>query len=255
MAEPVFRSKIDELQLNVFQTREQMGNYAAKETADCMKALLKQKERIRMVFAAAPSQNEFLCALKQIEDIPWDRVEAFHMDEYIGLEPEASQRFSTFLIKSLFDDVKPGTVHLLMPEKENPEMECDRYTKLLEEKEIDIVCLGIGENGHIAFNDPEVADFHDPKKVKVVKLDSVCRQQQVHDGCFESMDRVPTNAVTLTIPMLLSAKHLFTIVPGANKRWAAQRALTGTVSEECPASILRTHTGCIFYGDVNSYPV
>ena len=166
------------------------------------------------------------------------------MDEYIGLEPDANQRFSTFLIKSIFDDVKPQTVHLLMPEKDNPEMECDRYTRLLEEEEIDIVCLGIGENGHIAFNDPEVADFHDPKKVKVVK-----------HGCFERIDQVPTHAVTLTIPMLLSGRHLFTIVPGANKRWAAQRALSGTISEECPASILKTHEGCRFYGDVNSYPV
>lgn len=255
MVEPVYKTKIDELQLCVFQTREQMGKYAAKDAADCMKELLKQKEKIRMVFAAAPSQNEFLEALKQIEDIPWDRVEAFHMDEYIGLEPDANQRFSTFLIKSIFDDVKPQTVHLLMPEKDNPEMECDRYTRLLEEEEIDIVCLGIGENGHIAFNDPEVADFHDPKKVKVVKLDSVCRQQQVNDGCFERIDQVPTHAVTLTIPMLLSGRHLFTIVPGENKRWAAQRALSGTISEECPASILKTHEGCRFYGDVNSYPV
>ena len=244
MVEPVYKTKIDELQLCVFQTREQMGKYAAKDAADCMKELLMQKEKIRMVFAAAPSQNEFLEALKQIEDIPWNRVEAFHMDEYIGLGPDTSQRFSTFLIKSIFDDVKPQTVHLLMPEKDNPEMECDRYTRLLEEEEIDIVCLGIGENGHIAFNDPEVADFHDPKKVKVVK-----------HGCFERIDQVPTHAVTLTIPMLLSGRHLFTIVPGANKRWAAQRALTGTISEECPASILRTHEGCRFYGDVNSYPV
>ena len=254
MEEPIFQTMVDKLRLSVFETREQMGRCAARDMADCIKTLLKNKEHIRMVFAAAPSQNEFLEALTLEKGIAWERVEAFHMDEYIGLAIGANQRFSTFLNRAVFDVVHPGKIHLLMPENDDPEKECDRYAKLLEGG-IDIVCLGIGENGHIAFNDPPVADFHDPKNVKIVKLDQVCRQQQVHDGCFDRIENVPSHAVTLTIPALMSGNHLFAVVPGESKREALNRALTGKITEECPASILRTHKDCRLYAEIHSYPV
>ncbi|WP_313132312.1 glucosamine-6-phosphate deaminase [Anaerocolumna sp.] len=255
MYKHVYTEKIDQLQLQVYSTREQMGIAAAYDVAASIKDLLQKKDKIRMVFAAAPSQSEFLNTLIKIKDIPWEKVEAFHMDEYIGLDLEAPQRFSGFLRRYLFDIVKPGKVHLIMPDKADPDKECERYTKLLEEQGIDIVCLGIGENGHIAFNDPPVADFNDPKKVKIVELDQMCRQQQVNDGCFSSLDEVPSHAVTLTIPALLSAEYLFSMVPGINKKEAVHNTLRGTVTTGCPASILRTHSNCTLYVDKDSFPI
>ncbi|GAA4298694.1 glucosamine-6-phosphate deaminase [Anaerocolumna aminovalerica] len=251
----VYTEKIDQLQLRVFSTREQMGKTAAYDVANAMKDLLQKKDKIRMVFAAAPSQSEFLKTLTEIKDIPWEKVEAFHMDEYIGLDLDAPQRFSGFLRKYLFDIIKPGKVQLIMPDKADPDKECERYAALLDEQGIDIVCLGIGENGHIAFNDPPVADFNDPKKVKIVELDHMCRQQQVNDGCFNSIDEVPTHAVTLTIPALLSAGYLFSMVPGVNKKEAVYNSLRGPVTTGCPASILRNHSNCILYVDRDSFPI
>ncbi len=253
MCNPIYSEKIDELQLFVYDKRDEMGKSAAYEVANCMKSLLEKKEIIRMIFAAAPSQSEFLDTLTQIKDIPWNRVDAFHMDEYIGLNENAPQRFSNFLNVNLFDVVKPRTVNLLYPKSEDPEVECERYTQLLEESPIDIICLGIGENGHIAFNDPPVADFKDSKKVKIVELDQMCRQQQVNDGCFKVIEEVPTHAVTLTIPTMLSGENLFCIVPGINKREAVKNTLRGKITTDCPSSILRTHKNCRFYADRNSF--
>lgn len=255
MYKPVYTEKIDELQLRVFPTREKMGKSAAYDVANCMLNLLQSKDSIRMVFAAAPSQSEFLYVLTQIKEIPWERVQVFHMDEYVGLEADAPQRFSNFLRRNLFDIVHPGKINLIMPDKEHPETECERYTKLLEEEPIDMVCLGIGENGHIAFNDPPVADFMDQKKVKIVELDQMCRQQQVNDGCFPGIEYIPTHAVTLTIPAMMSAQYLFTMVPGINKKEAVKNTLKGEISTKCPASILRTHTNCILYVDSDSAPL
>lgn len=255
MLKPVYEERIEGIQLSVFSSREEMGEYLALEIADCMKALLQKKDKIRMVFAAAPSQIDFLRTLVNVENIEWDRVEAFHMDEYIGLKLDAPQRFSTFLNKYIFDVVKPGTIHLIMPENQGAQQECTRYANLLEEEKIDIVCLGIGENGHIAFNDPSVADFNDQQRVKIVKLDQECRQQQVNDGCFLKIEDVPTHAITLTIPMLLAAENLFTIVPGRNKMNALHRALREDITTECPASILRTHESCKLFADKDSYPL
>lgn len=255
MNTPIYTEKVDKLHVKVFPDRKQMGAAAAQAVADCMKKLLAEKETIRMVFGAAPSQNEFLDTLTRSEDLPWERVEVFHMDEYIGLAPEAEQRFSLFLRRKLFDLVKPGKVHLLDPKSDNPLEECERYTQLFKAEPIDIICLGIGENGHIAFNDPPVADFADPETVKVVELDQACRQQQVNDKCFESIDKVPTHAVTLTVPAMLSGQYLFTVVPGSNKRNAVYHTLRDDISTKCPASALRTHENCVLFVDVDSLPV
>lgn len=255
MNTPVHTEQVDKLQVKVFADRQQMGVAAALAVADCMRKRLAEKETIRMVFGAAPSQNEFLDTLTGFKDIPWDRVEVFHMDEYIGLAPDAEQRFSLFLRRKLFDIAKPGKVHLLDPKAENPEEECERYTQLFLAEPIDIICLGIGENGHIAFNDPPVADFADKETVKIVELDQRCRQQQVNDKCFESIEMVPTHAVTLTVPAMLSGQYLFTVVPGNNKRDAVYHTLRDDISTKCPASILRTHENCMLFVDVDSMPM
>lgn len=250
--QPIKVDKVDGINLQVFDNRYEMGVAAAKAVTVKMKELLSQKERIRMVFAAAPSQIEFLRGLTAEDGLDWKRVTAFHMDEYIGLLEDAPQRFSTFLKKNLFMHVLPGEVHLIDGSK-NPSDECHRYSRLLRSGPIDIICLGIGENGHIAFNDPHVANFQDPEVMKVVHLDEACRKQQVNDGCFKQLDDVPTHALTLTIPTLLDAESLFCIVPGETKQSAVKSTLLGSISTECPASILRTHPNCQLYVDRDAY--
>lgn len=249
---PVLEDVQDQLKVLVYDHREDMGKAAAADIFAAMQRLLAEKERIRIVFAAAPSQNECLAALVQSEGLDWSRVTTFHMDEYIGLAPSAPQRFGNFLSRQLFDLVSPGEVHLI-DGMNDPEAECDRYSGLITAAPIDMVVLGIGENGHIAFNDPPVADFADPLWVKQVKLDENCRQQQVNDGCFASLEEVPEYAFTLTIPALMSGAHLFCVVPGASKRAAVQRTLHGDIRETCPASILRRHADCTLYVDLESY--
>lgn len=241
------------LRVRQYASRDEMGKAAASEAAEAIRQKLNTQEAVRIVFAAAPSQNEFLDALVREEGIDWGRITAFHMDEYIGLSPDAPQRFSHFLTTRLFSRVRPGRVHLLNGAAEAAQ-ECARYAALLREAPLDIVCLGIGENGHIAFNDPPVADFNDPELVKQVKLDDWCREQQVHDGCFAKFEDVPEYAMTLTVPALMSAERLFCIVPGAAKRRAVQGTLEGPITTACPASILRTHADCRMYLDRDSSP-
>jgi len=254
LIQPVETRIIDKLKIHVYESRKLLGTSAGFAVAEKMRELLAQKPFIRMIFAAAPSQNEFLETLVKAEGIDWSRVTVFHMDEYIGLPERAPQRFSRFLCERLFNIVQPGKVHLLNCVN-TIEEECSRYTALLEESPIDIVCLGIGENGHIAFNDPPVADFNDPYIIKPVELDESCRKQQVNDGCFASIDLVPTHALTLTIPAITSATYLFGMVPGTAKKDAVYHTLNGPISTKRPASILRQHEHCTLYLDTDSYGV
>ena len=192
-----------------------------------------------------------LDALVAEPDIDWSRVTAFHMDEYIGLAPDAPQRFASWLQRHLFDRVPFGAVHLIDPGND-PAIAADNYTRALAEAPIDIVCLGIGVNGHLAFNDPPVADLADPLDVKIVELDAICRQQQVDDGCFAEIRDVPTHAITLTIPRLLRADRLFCVVPGAAKRTAVRRALHDPITAACPATALRQHRAVTLFLDAES---
>ncbi|MBS4195659.1 glucosamine-6-phosphate deaminase [Lederbergia citri] len=246
--------QVENLVVQVYETRSELGKAAATKVSAKIKELLVKKDTVRMVFAAAPSQNEFFENLKKDSDIDWNRIVAFHMDEYIGLEAGAPQSFGTFLKTHLFEDVKPGAVHLI-DSSQDVKDELLRYESLIKEDEIDIICLGIGENGHLAFNDPPVADFNDPKMIKVVELDEVCRQQQVNDGCFPTIENVPTHAITLTIPTLMSGNFLFCMVPGPTKRHAVRGLLEGPVSTENPATILRRHPNCILFLDKESYGI
>ena len=246
----VFQQEL--LTIKIYPTLQQMGNEAAKEVADRICKLLEEKAEINMIFAAAPSQNEFLNHLIHDKRIDWTRINAFHMDEYIGIHPDAPQSFGHFLRIRIFDKVPFKKVNYLNGRAESLEKECKRYANLLTKYPVDIVCLGIGENGHIAFNDPDVADFNDPKLVKIVKLDPVCRQQQVNEKCFERLDLVPKEALTLTIPALLKAEWMFCIVPFKNKAHAVYRAIYGEISEKCPASILRRKEKSSLYLDAES---
>lgn len=252
----VSRGNKDSLAWRVYENRAAMGIAASSYTEGLIKALLSVKSEIRMIFAAAPSQNEVLEGLLQSPNIEWNRITAFHMDEYVGLVPaDAPQGFGRFLRDRLFGRVPFKAVHYLNGQASDLDAECTRYGELLKAAPVDICCLGIGENGHIAFNDPPVADFKDPKTVKVVELDEVCRNQQVNDGCFMRLEEVPTHALSLTIPTLMGSHHLVCVVPGITKHNAVQRLLTeDAISESNPASIMRRHPSAVLYLDANSGP-
>lgn len=241
----------DKLETRIYPTRALMGSAAAEDIAACILELLAEKDTINMIFAAAPSQNEVLAALAADKRIPWERINAFHMDEYVGLAPEAPQRFANFLRNAIFDKVPFRSVNLL-DGNVAPDIECARYSALLTENPADIVCMGIGENGHIAFNDPHVADFNDKALVKVVDLDETCRMQQVHDGCFAQLSDVPTHALTLTVPALAAAEYQFCVVPASTKAWAVRETICSEIGEHCPATILRKLKNAVMYVDEDS---
>lgn len=244
--------KVDKLSVEIYENRMLMGEAAARDIKAKIAELLKEKAEINMIFAAAPSQNDVLKALVEDKEIEWNRVNAYHMDEYIGLDKDAPQGFGNFLKDHIFGLVPFKSVNYIDITATDPEREAERYGKLLDENPTDIVIMGIGENGHIAFNDPPVADFKDKKTVKPVKLDEVCRQQQVNDGCFESIDKVPTHAMTLTVPTLVRAPYLFCIVPAPTKAKAVYETLNGSIDEHCPASILRLQENAVLYLDNES---
>jgi len=243
--------EVDQLDVRVYATRVEVGREAASMAGYKMREILAGQGSLNMIFAAAPSQNDFLDALIE-QGIDWRRINAFHMDEYIGLPENAPQRFGSFLKEKIFSKLPFASVNYINGSAADPAAECERYSKLLADNPPDIVCMGIGENGHIAFNDPHVADFNDPKMVKIVDLDHECRQQQVNDGCFATLDDVPTHALTLTIPALASGKQIFCMVPGKNKAHAVHDTLQDEVSERCPASVLRRHPQAVLFLDSDS---
>ena len=243
----------DRLEVRVYDTRAAMGEAAGGDIADTICALLKTKEELNMIFAAAPSQNETLAALLARSDVDWSRINAYHMDEYIGLAADAPQRFGTFLKNAIFNRAPFKSVNYIDCTESDPTAECARYGALLAGVKIDIVVLGIGENGHIAFNDPPVADFDDPEIIKPVALDEICRNQQVNDGCFARLEDVPKTALTLTVPTLFHADYLFCSVPAATKAEAVRRTVTDpAVSTACPATIMRKHPHAVLYCDSDS---
>ena len=244
--------KKDLLNVNIYETREEMGNAAARDIKARIRSLLQTRETINMIFAAAPSQNEVLYALAIDKEIPWNRINAFHMDEYIGLSADAPQGFGNFLKDHIFGLANFKSVSYIDITAKDAERECARYEDLLKQYPTDIVVMGIGENGHIAFNDPPVADFNDPKAVKPVMLDEICRNQQVNDGCFAKLDDVPRTAITLTVPTLFAGDHLFCIVPAKTKAKAVRATLCDDINEKCPATVLRRHKNAILYLDGDS---
>jgi glucosamine-6-phosphate deaminase len=243
---------VDCLEVFVFESRALAGRAAARGVAQAIAARQQAGHRANIVFAAAPSQDEFLAGLVAHQELDWSRVVAFHMDEYLGLHADHPTSFRRYLQEHLFRLVGLGPDRLrLIPGEhaERPLRTCLDYEGLLQAEPTDIVCAGIGENGHLAFNDPPVADFLDPVLVKVVRLDAACRNQQLNDGGFERLADVPTHAYTLTIPALLRAPVVSVIVPGPRKANAVLNTLRGPINEACPATALRRHPGAKLYLD------
>lgn len=241
--------KSGNLNVKVFDSRAAMGKAAANEAALRIKEILTRKSEVNIVFASAPSQNEFLAEMLNRDDIEWEKVNAFHLDEYVGIDPEAPQNFGKFLKDRLFGLVKFKSINYFNSIAADPEAECSRYGELLKKYPPDIEFLGIGENAHIAFNNPDSAFFDDQKRVKVVVLDEGCIKQQINDGCFDRVEDVPGHAYTITVPMVLEGKFLMAIAPGKTKTDAIRNVVKGEIRESYPASILRIHPDAILYTD------
>ncbi|WP_435010315.1 6-phosphogluconolactonase [Tundrisphaera lichenicola] len=254
-AHPVAEFTADSLRVIVHEDRVQMGRAAAESVARAIAARQAVAPRANVVFAAAPSQNEFLAALIAYHGIDWTRVVGFHMDEYLGLESDHPASFRRYLQERIFRLAGMVEDQLrLIPgeETDRPLRTALAYEQRLIDEPTDIVCAGIGENGHLAFNDPPVADFLDPVLIKVVRLDAACRTQQLNDGCFDRIEDVPTHAYTLTVPALLAAPVVSVVVPGPRKAEAVLATVRGPIDEHCPATALRRHPGAVLHLDRES---
>ena len=240
--------KVEKLTVSIHSDRPSMGEAAAKDAAARINAVIAEKGEANVVFAAAPSQKETLEYLLK-QNVDWSKVRGFHQDEYIGLDPNHSAGFGNFMRRTIFDLVPFKELHYLLCKPEEAEAKCESYSELLKKYPADLIFLGFGENGHMAFNDPDVADFNDPKMVKIVDLDDICRQQQVNDGCFGHIDEVPKQAMTLTMSLIMNIPHAIATVPTIRKADAVYGALCGPVTTACPASILRQHANAALYVD------
>ena len=250
MADLIKEFKVDALRVLVYENRAAMGVAAYELYKQKVQQMMAgRKENVRAIYAAAHSQSDFFDALVSDREIDFSRIDAFHMDEYMGLGDDAPQNFGNFLKNIIFSKQNFNTVNYVNPSANDIGAECKRYEQLLREAPLDIVSLGIGENGHVAFNDPHEARFYDPQWVRETSLDVVCRQQQVNDKEFAHLDEVPETALTLTIPALMSCQTVIGVVPDVRKAKAVYETLNGPVSEACPASILRIHNDATLFID------
>ena len=240
------------LRVEVFPSRDMMGVAAARTVAAAIRDVLARQGRTAVIFASAPSQNEFLASLRDEPGVDWSRITAFHLDEYAGIAPGHPASFRRFLVDRLFAHVRVAAFHGLDGQAADLGAECARYAALLREARPALAVLGIGENGHLAFIDPPVCDFSEPADVRVVDLDEACRRQQVNDGCFPSLEEVPRTALSLTVPFLLRVPRAVAVVPGPAKRAAVRAALRGPVTTACPASVLRRHRDATLFLDDQS---
>ena len=239
------------MKVKTFETKKEMGKAAAKEAAKILISAIKEKGEAVFVAATGASQFEFLKALTSISSIDWSRTTMFHLDEYIGIPENHPASFRKYLKEKLINKVHPGAVHLIKGEAEDPELECGRLNRIIGKKEIDVSFVGIGENGHLAFNDPP-ADFDTKRPYIVVKLDEACRRQQLTEGWFNSLKEVPHKAISMSIKQVMKSRNIICTVPDARKAQAVKDCLEGTISPEHPASILRKHKEVFLFLDKDS---
>ena len=235
-----------------FRPQSRRVRQRPNKAARLIRELSRDRDTLGVVFATGASQLAILDALISRDDVPWEKIVGVHLDEYVGIHPDHPGSFRHYLNQHLTSRVRLREFHAIQGDAPNPAEECERYTRLLHEIRPQVCLMGIGENGHIAFNDPGVADFDDPKDVKVVELDQACRTQQAVEGWFPSLDQVPRQAITLTIPAILRIPHLLVSVPGERKAAIVPRAFMDPISTDCPATILRQHSGATVYLDANS---
>ena len=238
--DPQKRWLVDQLPVELYASNEELGQAAAKKAQQILSEAIDKKGFANLILATGNSQLTFLKALRNLGDVDWQKVRIFHMDEYIGINPSHPASFPLFLENHFLQFTKPGHFHPIPSETSDVDSACKAYEALIRQHPADLVAMGWGENGHIAFNDPPDADFGDPHWVKVVELAEESRLQQVGEGHFTSLDEVPKQAITLTIPALLAPVHILCIVPEARKASAVKACLSEPVDESRPGSILRT---------------
>jgi glucosamine-6-phosphate deaminase len=248
----VQRYQVEKLKIEIHPTREAAGSAAAQSAASSLTQLAKKNPEFAVIFATGASQLDTLRALTQIPGLPWARIRGFHMDEYIGLSPDHPASFRRYLRDNLTQKVRMKEFFEIDGTASDPEQACKDYAARLRVANPQLCLLGIGENGHLAFNDPGVADFNDPLDAKVVQLDTVCRQQQAAEGWFSNLKEVPERAMTLTIPALFRVPKLIASVPGPRKAAILRRTLEDSISTDCPATLLRTHPDATVYLDRES---
>jgi glucosamine-6-phosphate deaminase len=249
---PIRTFQVDALAVQVYSGQAELAGAAARAAGQQLQSAISANGSAAVILASANSQIQFLEELVCLEGVDWSRVTVFHMDEYLGIEAGHPASFRRFLRERVEQRLGPRCCHYLCGEAPQPLDECDRYAALLKSVPIDLCCLGIGENGHIAFNDPAVADFADPRLVKIVKLDEQCRAQQVGEGHYPNLAAVPQYAYTLTVPMLCAARRLLCIAPEKRKARAVKTSLEGPVAAASPASVLRRQTHCTLFLDAES---
>ncbi len=240
------------LQVRIFADGEALATAAADDAAAAINGAIASRGQASVMLATGNSQRSFLDLLTRRDDVDWSRVVGFHMDEYAGMSPDHPASFRRYMRERFVTRVRPLEFHELAGDAADLDAEALRYAELLRAHPLDLCCLGIGENGHLAFNDPGVADFDDPYDVKVVELDQACRAQQVGEGHFATLDDVPARALTVTIPALLRAGRVLAIVPEPRKAEPVRRALQGPLTTECPASVLRLQPHATLYLDEGS---
>lgn len=249
---PAEARRYEQLPVRIFPDQPSLAAAAAGDAAAIIGAAISARGTANIMVATGNAALQFMAALRQHTDIDWARVTLFHLDEYVGLSDKHPASFRLFIRTNLADWVKPGAAHYLQGDAADAAAECLRYTQLIRSHPIDLCHCGIGENGHLAFNDPGVADFNDPRTVKVVELEPACRRQQVGEGHFKTIADVPTHALSVTIPGMLAAHHIIAVVPEKRKAQAVHDALLGPLATSCPASILRRLRRAVLYLDKDS---
>lgn len=249
---PAESFKVDLLTVEIHESDVALGRAAAEYAAGKVQEAIRERGQANLILATGASQFAFLETFKNKSSVDWSKIRVFHLDEYKDMSDRHPASFRKYLRERILDDVKPVEVNYLAGDAQDIEAETMRYENLLKTHPIDLACIGIGENGHIAFNDPAVADFNDPRLVKVVELDDACRRQQLGEGWFPTLEDVPREALSLTIPAVMSSKAISCVVPDKRKAAAVYNALYGPVSIGCPASILRKHSAVTLFLDLLS---
>jgi glucosamine-6-phosphate deaminase len=249
---PISSFKLGTLAVEVYEDRKALGQAAAALAANRLRDLAKQHESVAVIFATGDSQRATLHALAAIPDVPWNQIVGFRMDEYVGLRDDHPASFQRYMRENLTSQVQLRHLYEIDGAEANAQKTCREYAELVRSHRPLLCLLGIGENGHLAFNDPGEALFDDPVDVKVVSLDRACRQQQVNEGWFSDPAEVPTKAITLTVPALFRVPELIVSIPGPRKARIVKRTLNDPISTACPATILRRHSNATLFLDVDS---
>jgi glucosamine-6-phosphate deaminase len=248
MTNPARSLQIDNLQVSIFNDKTEMGDASADFVSWNLQEAIQKNGYANLILATGTSQYPFLEALKK-RHVDWQKITVFHLDEYLGISDQHPASFRKYLKDRILKLVRPHKIYFLNGDAPNIEAEIRNYEVLLKSHPVDIACIGIGENGHIAFNDPPVADFNDPHWVKVVQLDENCRKQQLGEGWFPTLGDVPREALSLTIPAIMNSKTISCVVPDERKSTAVYNTLYDKISTACPASILRRHDHAVLFLD------